>query len=266
MKTKSPWMKWYPSDWRADPLVRACSPVSRYVWMEMIGLMHEAEPYGHLVLAGRAVDYSTLAALIGMDAGEVKRAVKELESRGVFSRTDGGVIFSRRMIRDENRRKKLSENGSKGGNPSLKKQQVRDGLDNQKDIQMDNQPVFPRSQKLEAREKERPSGIRGYGGRVNETRADAAELEAQCRKIAEVICLTRPVAEIDREQLRRWLGDGINFEHHVIPAAKRIAARESASGKAVSGFRYLDGAVRDYAGEWERENAKLRAIAAGGAR
>lgn len=104
------------------------------------------------------------------------------------------------------------------------------------------------------------------GGRANETRADAAELEAQCRKIAEVICLTRPVAEIDREQLRRWLGDGINFEHHVIPAAKRIAARESASGKAVSGFRYLDGAVRDYAGEWERENAKLRAIAAGGAR
>lgn len=85
----------------------------------MIGLMHEAEPYGHLVLAGRTVDYSTLAAVIGVDAGEVKRAVKELESRGVFSRTENGVIYSRRMIRDENRRETLSKNGRKGGNPSL---------------------------------------------------------------------------------------------------------------------------------------------------
>lgn len=135
--TTRPWLKWYPGDWRADPLLRSCEPISRYVWMEMIGLMHEAEPYGHLVLAGRAMDYKTLSRVIGVDAGEVKRAVKELEDRGVFTRTNGGVIFSRRMVRDESRRKTLQENGSKGGNPKLINQEVSGGLDNQTPNQSD---------------------------------------------------------------------------------------------------------------------------------
>lgn len=259
---KTPWMKWYPSDWRADPLVRSCSPVSRYVWMEMIGLMHEAEPYGHLILAGRAVDYSTLATLIGMDAGEVKRAVKELESRGVFSRTDGGVIFSRRMIRDENRRKTLAENGAKGGNPRLKKQEDKGGLDNQKDNQGGNQPVFPRSQKPEAREKETPSGTGGTGRPAND--APAAGMEDHAREIADVIHLTRPIAKADRDVLRGWLDDGLNFDFHVMPAVRDVAARELGRGKSISGFRYLDGAVREYADGWHRENDRLKAIAAGG--
>lgn len=126
-----PWMKWYPGDWRADPLLRACDPISRYVWMEMIGLMHEAEPYGHLVLAGRAMDYATLSRVIGVDQGVVKGAVKELESLGVFNRTDGGVIVSRRMVRDETRRKTLQNNGAKGGNPKLKNQELSGSLDKQ---------------------------------------------------------------------------------------------------------------------------------------
>jgi hypothetical protein len=143
--TKNPWMKWYPGDWRADPLLRACEPISRYVWMEMIGLMHEAEPYGHLVLAGRAMDYSTLSRVIGVDQGIVKGAVKELESLGVFDRTSGGVIVSRRMVRDEIRRKALRENGSKGGNPRLLNQEDSGSLDNQRSNQRD------KPQKPEAR-------------------------------------------------------------------------------------------------------------------
>lgn len=34
--------------------------------------------------------------------------------------------------------------------------------------------------------------------------------------------------------------------------------------QSISGFRYLDGAVRDYAGEWQREHDRLQAIAGGG--
>jgi hypothetical protein len=114
--------------------------------MEMIGLMHEAEPYGHLVLAGRAMDYKTLSRVIGVDEGDVKRAVKELESRAVFSRTDSGVIFSRRMIRDEKRRETLQENGRQGGNPRLKKQGVGGGLVKQEPNQEDK-PQIPEARK-----------------------------------------------------------------------------------------------------------------------
>jgi hypothetical protein len=98
--------------------VRACSPLSRYVWMEMIGLMFEAEPYGHLVLAGRPVDNSTLARLIGMELGDVRQAVRELEANRVFSRTDDGVIYSRRMLRGEKLSQKRAESGAKGGRKS----------------------------------------------------------------------------------------------------------------------------------------------------
>lgn len=128
--SRSPWMKWFPSDWRGDAKVRACSPLARYVWLEMLGLMHEAEPYGHLVSGGRAMDYATLSRLIAVDVGTVKRAVKELEAHSVFSRTDSGVIFSRRMLRDKNRSEKAKEIGARGGNPILINQGDKPGGDN----------------------------------------------------------------------------------------------------------------------------------------
>lgn len=118
--SRRPFMQWYPSDWRGDPLVRICSPIARYVWFEMLGLMHEAEPYGHLYIAGQPADLRTVAAVIGVDEVTVKGAVKELKGRGVFSLTDDGVIYSRRMIRDEEKRKRNQNNGKTGGNPALK--------------------------------------------------------------------------------------------------------------------------------------------------
>jgi len=117
--TKTPWMKWYPGDWRGDARLRACDPLSRYVWMEMLGLMHEAEPYGHLISGNRAMALDVLSRVIGVDSGVVKRAVKQLEHHGVFSRTDQGVIFSRRMVRDKKRSEIAREHGGMGGNPSL---------------------------------------------------------------------------------------------------------------------------------------------------
>ena len=155
--TARPWMKWYPADWRSDSKLRACAPLSRYVWLEMLGLMHEAEPYGHLVLAGRAMDYQTLSRLVGVTAGEVKRAVKELEDRGVFSRNAAGVIYSRRMVRDENRREKAANDGRLGGNPILTKQQDSiQGVNHLVNGEDKAQKPEARNQKEEARERAPP--------------------------------------------------------------------------------------------------------------
>lgn len=182
--TARPWMKWFPSDWRADPKLRACEPLSRYVWMEMLGLMHEAEPYGHLVSAGRAMDYRTLSRLVGVDVGEVKRAVKELEDRGVFSRTDDGVIYSRRMIRDEQKRKTLTKNGREGGNPVLLEQRDRRRLDNQGDNHGD------KAHKPEARgqeeEKDNPPPAEVIPmSRARETRASSYAFEGKIVRLNE---------------------------------------------------------------------------------
>lgn len=135
---KQPWMKWFTSDWRSDPRLRMCSLAARGLWKEMICLMHEAEPYGSLLVNGLSVTEKQLASLVGAAPREVKTLLVELEAAGVFSR-DGAVVFSRRMRRDAEKAERDKANGKGGGNPALKA-----GV---------NPPVKPpdKAQKLEAR-------------------------------------------------------------------------------------------------------------------
>src|SRR5262249_55501718 len=116
------------------------------VWFEMLLLMHDAEPYGHLVNDdGEAMDPRELAKLINVDLRVVKRALAELEKRGVFSRDAQKIIYSRRLVKAASLSETRQINGRKGGNPALKKQTLSENLDNQTDIQPDKAPVKPRS-------------------------------------------------------------------------------------------------------------------------
>lgn len=86
----------------------------------MMCVMHQAEPYGYLVVNGNAIDNAKLARMVGAKVGEVARWIDELETAGVPSRDENGVIFSRRMVRDEALRKVRAAGGKLGGNPALK--------------------------------------------------------------------------------------------------------------------------------------------------
>lgn len=115
---RQPWMKWYPADWR-DPRLRMCSLAARGLWADMISYMHEGEPYGHLTVAGVAVSAADLASLVGQSPADVRKALAELESKSVYSTTESGVIFSRRMVRDKVKAERDKENGKGGGNPKI---------------------------------------------------------------------------------------------------------------------------------------------------
>lgn len=117
---RQPWMKWYPADWRADPCLRMCSLAARGLWMELLGFMHEAEPYGHLVIGGRAPTVPQIAALVGVDVKTVAAALAELEAAGVCSRDADDRLMSRRMVRDKAKAERDRENGRGGGNPKLR--------------------------------------------------------------------------------------------------------------------------------------------------
>lgn len=121
-----PWMKFYPSDWRSDPKLRLVSMAARGLWMEMLCLMHEADNYGDLCVAGVALDETKLARMVGESVEAVTEWLSELREADVFSTRKNGVIYSRRMEKDENKRRKARENGKKGGNPSLSKQTAID--------------------------------------------------------------------------------------------------------------------------------------------
>lgn len=115
----TPWLKFYPSDWRADPALRMCSIAARGLWMEMLCVMHEAEPYGSLRVNGRPVNEQQLASLAGTSTDAVRELLGELESAGVFS-WDDGAITSRRMQRDKAKAEADRDNGKRGGNPGLR--------------------------------------------------------------------------------------------------------------------------------------------------
>jgi hypothetical protein len=118
-KAKQPWFKFNPQDWRGDAKLRMCSIGARGLWMEMMCIMHEAEPYGHLMVGGRPPSNKQLAMLAGVSHRECEQLLTELELAGVFSKTEEGVIYSRRMMRDKAKQDKDRENGKSGGNPNL---------------------------------------------------------------------------------------------------------------------------------------------------
>lgn len=113
-----PFIKWYPTDWRADPRLRMCSLAARGLWIELIGYMHEGEPYGYLTINGVPPSGEDIAALVGRPVAEVRKAMSELAGRQVFS-TSGPMMFSRRMVRDKAKAERDRNNGRGGGNPKL---------------------------------------------------------------------------------------------------------------------------------------------------
>lgn len=116
--SRRPSFQFYPADWRKESALRLCSMGARGLWADMLCIMHEGEPYGHLTFQGDKIEPNELSRLVGENPTAVKKWLKELASRGVYSVTSDGVIFSRRMARDEHSRERRAEigqaNGAKG--------------------------------------------------------------------------------------------------------------------------------------------------------
>jgi len=139
---KRPAFMFYPGDWLRNIRLRTCSIAARGLWMDMLCLMHQGEPYGHLALgiqkdpAGdanedvlRAILPANLARMVGSTEKEVSGLLRELEEAGAFSRTADGTIYSRRMVRDE----KLRQVRAMGGSKSLQNPRVPRPKDMRKD-------------------------------------------------------------------------------------------------------------------------------------
>jgi len=121
---KRPYMKFFPSDWRGDPRLRMCSLSARGLWIDMLSYMHEGEPRGHLTINGRVPKLDEIASLVGRPEREVEKAFGELARLQVFSLANG-AIYSRRMVRDEEKAQGGRDDANKGwanrspiGNPN----------------------------------------------------------------------------------------------------------------------------------------------------
>lgn len=107
---KRPSFQFYTQDWGDDPGLQMCSLEARGLWIEMMRLMHKGEPYGHLQLNGsEKVGVESLSQYVRAPLPNVSRALQELEKHHVFSKSDAGIIFSRRMVRDEEQRRQANK-------------------------------------------------------------------------------------------------------------------------------------------------------------
>lgn len=116
MSKKLPAMPFYPGDWMKDPELRSVSSAARGLWIDMLCLMWESRRRGYLEIgSGRIVTTEMLARMTGNSLDETTAMIQELDDSGVFSRLDHGVIYSRRMVKDERIRSARSDAGKKGG-------------------------------------------------------------------------------------------------------------------------------------------------------
>ena len=114
------WSKFWWQDWQGDKALRTVSLAARGLWMELLCIAHDAEPYGHVLINGRSPSAEMLASLVGVRRQrELSSLLVELESAGIFSRNADGIIYCRRMVRDKATSDAGRESGRKGGNPAL---------------------------------------------------------------------------------------------------------------------------------------------------
>lgn len=137
---KRPAFQFYPADWRKDSALQSCSVAARGLWIELMCIMHECEPYGVLAINGRPMQPAQIARLVGEGEKVVRGLLEELEAAAVFSRDESGAVFSRRMLKDERIRSIRASAGRLGGNPNLLNQK-----DNQAPKQKAKQKPTPSS-------------------------------------------------------------------------------------------------------------------------
>lgn len=119
-KTQAPSFSFYPADWLNDIKLQSCSLASQGLLMNLMCLMHQSSQYGYLLINGSNPPSKSVARLLRLHSNSYGSKLQELLKLGVLHVDESGVIFCKRMVKDEHLREVRRENGKKGGSPLLK--------------------------------------------------------------------------------------------------------------------------------------------------
>lgn len=135
-----PAFQFYPNDWLSDMNLRMCSVSTRGIWIDLLCLMHKSKKYGFLVqkVDGKWSNMSPkiIQKLTGLTTKRIINGLRELAKNDVIKYDENGLIYSKRMVKDQALRDVRKKAGSLGGNPVLL---------NQTDKQTSNQKTTPSS-------------------------------------------------------------------------------------------------------------------------
>ena len=200
-----PYIHFYPRDWLAEYKLRMLSPADRGVWIDLLCLMAMAEPYGHLALNGKPMTDDAVCRILGVDVATYKATLARLVDVGVCSTNGNGEIYSRRMVRDYERRSNGEKYGRRGGNPALK---------DSKDKPISNTITITR-ETLRGRVKGDPYGSFDEFWKLypNKTGKGAARKAFEKMKCAGIIEKIKAAVESQRKS-EQWRKDGGQYIPH----------------------------------------------------
>jgi hypothetical protein len=98
--SKLRWAKFFWNDWASDTALNLCSIPARGLWMALLCIAAQGEPYGTVTIKGRVPTTDELFGLIaprGTRRRDFDRWLAELETNGVAQRDHRRAIRSPRM-------------------------------------------------------------------------------------------------------------------------------------------------------------------------
>jgi hypothetical protein len=98
--SKLRWAKWFWADWSNDTALNLCSIPARGLWMGLLCIAAQGEPYGTVTIKGRVPTDDELFSLLaprGTRRRDFNLWLAELEANGVAQRDHRQAIWSPRM-------------------------------------------------------------------------------------------------------------------------------------------------------------------------
>lgn len=114
-----PWMKFYKDKYWRCTAVRALSPDTKSLWIDMLLVMVENPRSGFFQLGGRTPPLDAIARMCGTSTDRCSLMLQELQDSGLLDKTTDHVYFSPFMVAEMQKARLCSEAGKKGGNPTL---------------------------------------------------------------------------------------------------------------------------------------------------
>ena len=103
-KRSLPWLQFFPADWESDSIA-GCSLAAQGLWLRMLCVMHTSRSYGCLEIDRSPIPDELMFRRCGcVSVEEYRGLLTELFTAGVPSRRTDGVVYSRRMVRDQQER------------------------------------------------------------------------------------------------------------------------------------------------------------------
>jgi hypothetical protein len=112
-KEKLPAIHLYPGDWLRDD-ISGCSLAAQGLWLRMMFVAHDAPKYGEMFACDLLPSKVAIARRCGCSVDEFDALFQELMDAKIPT-IEGGIVLSRRMVRDGSLRDIRAKAGRKGG-------------------------------------------------------------------------------------------------------------------------------------------------------